>query len=86
MFFGIISQKQAFSLELFRSPATVKGNLFWFLFDDFERLRFGLDPLKLMEISCPSCDEAVLIVDENIGGNLECPFCQQLIEFEEPES
>ena len=52
----------------------------------FERLRFGLDPLKLMEISCPSSDEAVLIVDENIEGNLERPLCQQLIEFEEPES
>ncbi|SVC36882.1 uncharacterized protein METZ01_LOCUS289736 [marine metagenome] len=52
----------------------------------FERLRFGLDSLNLMEISCPSCDEAVLIADENIGENLERPLCQQFIEFEEPES
>jgi hypothetical protein len=44
-----------------------------------------------MEINCPFCDEVVLITDADLQqvtrlGRLECPFCQQHIEFDEPES
>ena len=38
-----------------------------------------------MEINCPSCNEAVLITDEDMAATVECPFCQQPIEFDEPE-
>ena len=39
-----------------------------------------------MEVNCPSCDEAVLIADEDMyAPSLECPFCQQSIEIEKPE-
>ena len=39
-----------------------------------------------MEINCPSCNEAVLIADEDMyAPSLECPFCQQSIEIEKPE-
>ena len=38
-----------------------------------------------MEINCPSCNEAVLITDEDMAKTFECPFCQQPIEFDEPE-
>ena len=38
-----------------------------------------------MEINCPSCNEAVLIADEDMTTTIECPFCQQPIEFDEPE-
>ena len=39
-----------------------------------------------MEVNCPSCDEAVLIADEDMyAPSLECPFCQQHIEIEKPE-
>jgi hypothetical protein len=39
-----------------------------------------------MEINCPSCDEAVLIADEDMyAPSLECPFCQQHIAIEKPE-
>ena len=30
-----------------------------------------------MEINCPSCNEAVLIADEDMAQTLDCPFCQQ---------
>ena len=38
-----------------------------------------------MEINCPSCDEAVLIADEDMGTTVECPFCQQHFLIDEPE-
>ena len=38
-----------------------------------------------MEINCPSCNEAVLIADEDMAKTFECPFCHQPIEFDEPE-
>jgi hypothetical protein len=38
-----------------------------------------------MEINCPSCNEAVLITDEDMTATAECPFCQQRIEFDEAE-
>ena len=52
-------------------------NLGWLLFE-------RSNP-KLMEINCPSCNEAVLITDEDMAKTFECPFCQQPIEFDEPE-
>ena len=52
-------------------------NLGWLLFE-------RSNP-KLMEINCPSCNEAVLIADEDMTTTIECPFCQQPIEFDEPE-
>ncbi len=38
-----------------------------------------------MEINCPSCNEAVLIADEDMAKTFECPFCQQSLEFDKPE-
>ena len=38
-----------------------------------------------MEINCPSCNEAVLITDEDMAATVECPFCQQRFEFDKPE-
>ena len=38
-----------------------------------------------MEINCPSCDEVVLIADEDMGTTIECPFCQQHFALEQPE-
>jgi hypothetical protein len=38
-----------------------------------------------MELNCPSCNEAVLIADEDVTATVECPFCQQRIEFDEAE-
>jgi hypothetical protein len=39
-----------------------------------------------MEVNCPSCEEAILISDEDMyAPSLECPFCQQHIEIEKPE-
>ena len=39
-----------------------------------------------MEINCPSCNEAVLITDEDMyAPSLECPFCQQHFEVDKPE-
>jgi endogenous inhibitor of DNA gyrase (YacG/DUF329 family) len=38
-----------------------------------------------MEINCPSCDEAVLIADEDMATTIECPFCQQRFALEKPE-
>ena len=39
-----------------------------------------------MEIQCPSCKEEILIADEDLKEQLECPFCQQVftIELEKP--
>ena len=38
-----------------------------------------------MELNCPSCNEAVLITDEDMTATVECPFCQQRFEFDEAE-
>ena len=38
-----------------------------------------------MEINCPSCEEAILIADEDVGAKMECPFCQQHFSVDEPE-
>ena len=38
-----------------------------------------------MEINCPSCNEAVLIADEDMAKTFECPFCQQSMEIDKPE-
>ena len=38
-----------------------------------------------MEINCPSCNEAVLITDEDMAKTFECPFCQQSLEIDKPE-
>ena len=38
-----------------------------------------------MEINCPSCNEAVLIADEDKATTIECPFCQQRFALEKPE-
>lgn len=38
-----------------------------------------------MEINCPSCDEVVLIADEDKATKIECPFCQQRFALEKPE-
>ena len=38
-----------------------------------------------MEVNCPSCNEAVLIADEDMAKTFECPFCQQSLEFDKPE-
>ncbi len=38
-----------------------------------------------MEINCPSCNEAVLIADEDMAKTFECPFCQQSLEIDKPE-
>ena len=38
-----------------------------------------------MELNCPSCNEAVLIADEDMTAAVECPFCQQRFEFDEAE-
>jgi len=38
-----------------------------------------------MEINCPSCEEAILIADEDVGTKMECPFCQQHFSVDEPE-
>ena len=45
---------------------------------------FCPDQQELMEINCPSCDEVVLIADEDKGTKIECPFCQQRFEYETP--
>ena len=40
-----------------------------------------------MEINCPSCNEAILIADEDMySPSLECPFCQQSIKLESETS
>ncbi len=39
-----------------------------------------------MEINCPSCNEAVLIADEDMTATVECPFCQQRFELESETS
>jgi hypothetical protein len=46
---------------------------------------FFQDHLKLMEINCPSCDEAVLITEEDKATTIKCPFCQQRFALEQPE-
>jgi uncharacterized paraquat-inducible protein A len=38
-----------------------------------------------MEVNCPSCNEAVLIADEDMAKTFECPFCQQSLEIDKPE-
>ena len=48
---------------------------------------FRLRIPKLMEINCPSCNEAILIADEDMySPSLECPFCQQSIKLESETS
>ena len=39
-----------------------------------------------MEINCPSCNEAVLLADEDLVKAFECPFCQQRFQIDKPES
>jgi len=38
-----------------------------------------------MEINCPSCNEGILIADEDMAKTFKCPFCQQSIAFDKPE-
>jgi len=40
-----------------------------------------------MQINCPSCGEGVLVVEQDAGKKIECPFCSQSfrMEAEKPE-
>lgn len=38
-----------------------------------------------MEFKCPSCEEDILISDDDTSSTFECPFCQQRISISNPE-
>ena len=65
-------------------PGNAEKLLVLSLLENLGWLLFERSNPKLMEINCPSCNEAVLIADEDMTTTIECPFCQQPIEFDEP--